>query len=118
MSEKQGRKPTGRVNYIWVMAAMYLLYLAYKLFSGLWKGDAENPLVNVAGGLVFAVSAALMLLREWRAYQYGKAHIDDPETWSDEPEEEEKLEEAPESPSLEESAEADADGDERKEGSE
>ena len=85
MSGNQGRKPTGRVNYIWVMAAMYLLYLTYNLFSGLWKGDVENPLVNVIGGAVFAVAAVLMLLREWRAYQYGKEHIDDPETWSDEP---------------------------------
>lgn len=85
MSGNQGRKPTGRVNYIWVMAAMYLLYLTYNLFSGLWKGDAENPLVNVIGGAVFAVAAVLMLLREWRAYQYSKEHIDDPETWSDEP---------------------------------
>lgn len=86
MSGKQGRKPTGRVNYIWVLAAMYLLYVAYQLFTNLIRGVAERPWVNVAGGLVFAAAAALMLLREWRAYQYGKEHIDDPETWSDEPE--------------------------------
>ena len=109
MSGKEGRKPTGKVNYIWVLAAMYLLYLAYKLFGGLWKGDAENLLVNVGGGVLFAVSAALMLLREWRAYQYGLAHKDDPETWSDEPledaapeEEARALEEAPESDGGEE----------------
>ena len=121
MSEKQGKMPTGRVNYIWVMAGMYLLYLAYKLFGGLWKGDADRPWVNVVGGLVFAGSAMLMFLREWRAYQYGKAHIDDPETWSDEFEEEEQSEEqskeSPEVPPLEESP-ADPDKDERKEGGE
>lgn len=88
MSEKQGRKPTGRVNYIWVLAAGYLIYLAYKLFSGLWKGDAENVLMNLIGGVVFLAAAVWMLLREWRAYQYGKAHIDDPSTWSDDLEEE------------------------------
>jgi threonine/homoserine/homoserine lactone efflux protein len=42
MSGKQGRKPTGRVNYIWILAGGYLFYLAYQLFSGLWEGDAEN----------------------------------------------------------------------------
>ena len=45
-------------------------------------------MLNVAGGVVFAVAAALMLLREWRAYRYGQEHIDDPESWSDEPVEE------------------------------
>ena len=63
-------------------------------------------------GLVFAGSAVLMFLREWRAYQYGKAHIDDPETWSDEFEEEEQSKESPEVPPLEESP-ADPDKDER-----
>ena len=86
MSGKQGRKPTGRVNYIWVAAAAYLLFVAYQLFSRLWKGEAESLAVNLIGGAVFAVAAVLLLLREWRAYQYGLAHKDDPETWSDEPE--------------------------------
>lgn len=92
MSGKQGRKPTGRVNYIWVMAAMYLLYVSYQLFSRIWKGEAESLPLNIAGGVVFLASAVLLILREWRAYQYGKAHIDDPETWSDEPEEDGALE--------------------------
>ena len=118
MSGKQGRKPTGRVNYIWVMAGMYLLYLAYKLFVGLWKGDADRPWVNVLGGLVFAVAAVLLMLREWRAYQYGKAHIDDPETWSDEPEEEAQIPATPEVSSLEQPVETDLDEVERKEGTE
>ncbi|MCI6055156.1 hypothetical protein [Dysosmobacter sp.] len=104
MSGKQGRKPTGRVNYIWVLAGGYLIYLSYQLFSGLWKGDAENPVLNVAGGVVFAVAAALMLLREWRAYRYGQEHIDDPESWSDEP-----VEEADQAaPALEEAPDGDA----------
>ncbi len=88
MSGKQERKPTGRVNYIWILAGGYLFYLAYQLFSGLWKGDAENPVLNIAGGVVFTVAAVLMYLREWRAYRYGLAHKDDPSTWSDEPQEE------------------------------
>ena len=95
MSGKQGRKPTGRVNYIWVLAAMYLLYVAYQLLSRVWKGEAENLPLNIVGGLVFLAAAALLVLREWRAYQYGKAHIDDPETWSDEPYEDGEPEAAP-----------------------
>ena len=100
MSEKQGRKPTGRVNYIWVLAAMYLLYVAYQLFSRAWKGEAESLPLNIVGGVVFLAAAVLLVLREWRAYQYGKAHIDDPETWSDDPLEDEEAEAAP---ALEES---------------
>lgn len=73
MSGKQGRKPTGRVNYIWVLAAMYLLYVAYQLFSRAWKGEAENLPLNIVGGVVFLAAAVLLVLREWRAYQYGKA---------------------------------------------
>ena len=112
MSGEQKRKPTGKVNYIWVLAAGYLLYIAYKLFSGLWNGEAERLWVNVLGGSVFAVAAVLMLLREWRAYQYGLAHKDDPETWSDEPEEDgtpetdaPAPEEAPEPDGIEEEGE-------------
>lgn len=95
MSGKQGRKPTGRVNYIWVAAAAYLLFVAFQLFSRMWSGQAEDPLVNIGGGVVFTVAAVFLLLREWRAYQYGLAHKDDPETWSDEPAEAAAPEEAP-----------------------
>lgn len=27
-----------------------------------------------------------MLWREWKAYRYGVEHIDDPDSWTDEPE--------------------------------
>lgn len=67
MSGKQGRKPTGRVNYIWVLAAMYLLYVAYQLFSRAWKGEAESLPLNIVGGVVFLAAAVLLVLREWRA---------------------------------------------------
>ena len=42
MSGKQKRKPTGKVNYIWVLAAGYLIYVAYKLFGRVWSGEAES----------------------------------------------------------------------------
>lgn len=34
-----------------------------------------------------------MLWREWKAYRYGVEHMDDPDSWSDEPEQTEKAEE-------------------------
>ena len=33
-----------------------------------------------------------MLWREWKAYRYGVEHMDDPDSWSDEPEQMEKTE--------------------------
>ncbi len=52
-------------------------------------------MLNVAGGVVFTVAAALKLLREGRAYRYGQEHINEPETWADEPLEEAGGEEPP-----------------------
>lgn len=82
------KKQTGRVNYIWILAGGYLLYLAFQLVKSMADGDAGSPVVSVIGAVVFTAAAVLLFLREWKAYQYGKAHIDDPETWSDESAEE------------------------------
>lgn len=76
-------KQTGRVNYIWVLAGGYLLYLAGKLIVLLWKGEGGSGIVGVLSAMVFAGVGGALLYREWKAYQYGKAHIDDPETWND-----------------------------------
>lgn len=35
---KYNPNQTGRVNYIWVLAGGYLIYLAYKLLRGLFLG--------------------------------------------------------------------------------
>ena len=89
--EKQtGPKQTGRVNFIWILAGIYLLYTAYELLSRRLKGQADNWLVNVGGGLLFLAAACFLFLREWKAYQYGKAHKDDPESWSNDDDGEEK----------------------------
>jgi hypothetical protein len=34
------------------------------------------------GGIVFVLVGAFLLLREWKAYRYGQAHIDDPTSWN------------------------------------
>ncbi len=83
MSNNTNRQPQrGSVNYVWVLGGGYLLYTAIRLFQRLWTGETETVALNVIGGGFFAVVGALMLWREWRAYQYGKAHMDDPESWT------------------------------------
>lgn len=86
--DKQGpeKKQTGRVNYIMVLAGGYLLYTAYQLFRGLKA--TEHILLSVCGGVVFAAFGGWLIWREWKAYQYGLKHIDDPESWSDDDPEE------------------------------
>lgn len=91
----KNNRQTGRVNYIWVLAGGYLWYLAAKIVGTMWKGEAGSGIIGVLAAVVFAGVGSALLYREWKAYQYGKAHIDDPETWSDAPEE---LDEKPEEP--------------------
>ena len=71
MAQHDGNKQRGWVNYFRVLAGGYLLYLAYQLMKGIWDGTAETVALNAAAGAVFAA-----------AYQYAKAHKDDPDSWS------------------------------------
>ena len=67
--KKQKQEQTGQVNFVWALAGGYLIYLGGKLLYsgvGFW-----------------------LLRREWKAYQFGAAHKDDPSTWNDDPVEEE-----------------------------
>lgn len=83
---KNDKKQTGRVNYFMVIAGSYLIYLAYQLFRDAIKGEMTELWLSIGAGVLFTVVGALLLLREWKAYKYGQEHIDDPETWSDDPE--------------------------------
>ena len=80
--ENKEQKQRGWVNYFRVLAGGYLLYLAYRLMRGIWDGTAEMTALNAVGGAAFAVAGALILWREWKAYQYARAHKDDPDTWT------------------------------------
>ena len=86
MDKKPEKKQSGRVNYIWVLAGGYLIYLAYKLIRGLFAGEDVNLLFAIPSIVAFLVVGGLVLLREWKAYKYGMDHIDDPDSWSDEDE--------------------------------
>lgn len=81
------KKQTGKVNYIWVLAGGYLLYLALQLLLGVFTGRSDTPAIGIAGGVVFIAAGGALICREWKAYKFGRDHIDDPTTWSDDPDE-------------------------------
>ena len=78
------KKRTGKVNYVWVLAGGYLLYLAAQMFLNVIRGTSDSPAVGIGGGILFLAVGGWLLWREWSAYQYGAKHKDDPSTWSDE----------------------------------
>ena len=82
MKQTSGKKRRGSVNYIWVLGACYLLYVAVQLGRRLFSGETDNPALNAGGLVVFTAAGVFMLWREWRAYRYGLSHKDDPDTWS------------------------------------
>lgn len=82
MKQTSGKKRRGSVNYIWVLGGCYLLYVAVQLGRRLFSGQTDSPALNLGGLVVFGAAGALMLWREWRAYRYGLAHKDDPDTWT------------------------------------
>lgn len=84
MKNRPEKKQTGRVNYVPALAGVYLLYLAYKLFRDAYTSETDIPGIAVVSGIVFAAIGGFLVYREWKAYQYGAAHIDDPSTWNDE----------------------------------
>lgn len=87
-------KKSGKVNYVWVLAGGYLLYLAAQLLFNVIRGTSDSPAVGIGGGVAFAAIGGWLLWREWSAYQYGAKHKDDPSTWSDEEPEEDSGEES------------------------
>lgn len=84
MSNKPEKKQTGKVNYIWVLAGGYLVYLAYGQIKGVIRGETDLPIVGILSGIVFILVGGGVLLREWKAYKFGVDHIEDPSTWSNE----------------------------------
>ena len=83
---EQKKKPRGTVNYVWVLAGGYLVYLAFQLLRGVFNRETDYPAVGIIGGAAFAAFGGWMLWREWKTYKFAMDHKDDPTTWNDEPE--------------------------------
>ena len=88
--KKQKQEQTGQVNFVWALAGGYLIYLGGKLLYSLYRdGAGSSPvLVVIPAAAVFIGVGFWLLRREWKAYQFGAAHKDDPSTWNDDPVEE------------------------------
>ena len=82
MSQNDQNKQRGSVNYAWVLAGGYLIFTAIKIFKIIIAGQSDAPVAGTIGGIVFVLVGAFLLLREWKAYRYGQAHIDDPTSWN------------------------------------
>ena len=89
--KKQKQEQTGQVNFVWALAGGYLIYLGGKLLYSLYRDGADSTpiLVVIPAAAVFIGVGFWLLRREWKAYQFGAAHKDDPSTWNDDPVEEE-----------------------------
>ena len=89
--KKQKQEQTGQVNFVWALAGGYLIYLGGKLLYGLYRDGADSTpiLVVIPAAAVFIGVGCWLLRREWKAYQFGAAHKDDPSPWNDDPVEEE-----------------------------
>ncbi|MDO4315641.1 MAG: hypothetical protein Q4C45_07665 [Oscillospiraceae bacterium] len=81
----EDKKPKRRFSYVWPLAGLYLLYLAYQMVRDVWNGATAYPAMAIAGAAAFAAIGGFLLWREWKTYQYDLAHKDDPSTWSDDP---------------------------------
>ena len=101
MSQNDQNKQRGSVNYAWVLAGGYLIFTAIKIFKIIIAGQSDAPVAGTIGGIVFVLVGAFLLLREWKAYKFGVEHIDDPDTWSDDEEEDKELAQLMESSKLE-----------------
>lgn len=84
--KKENKQQSANVNYIWVLAGGYLVYMGGDLLYNLWKGNTDlTPLLLIPAALLFIAVGGLLLRREGKAYKYAMEHKDDPSTWSDEP---------------------------------
>ena len=98
---ENNQKQTGKVNIVRALAAIYLLFLAFRMLRSVVKGETGMVAVSIAGALVFAVVGGYLAYCEWKAYRFGLAHKDDPETWNDDPDLPEPAGEKPEEENFE-----------------
>ena len=78
------KKGPRKVNYVWVLAGGYLIYLGGKLLWECYKNVNANPVICVIAGIIFMVVGGLVIRREWFVYRNS---IQNPETDEEEAEE-------------------------------
>ena len=61
-----------KLNYVWVLAGVYLLYLGGKLGYDLITGAAELQIWKFFIAAIFLAIGAFLCLREWKLYKTGK----------------------------------------------
>lgn len=68
---KKKDKGPRMVNYAWVLAGIYLMYLAGELIISAVKGTATNFVINILAAVLFLAAGVYLCLREWNIYRYG-----------------------------------------------
>lgn len=58
-----------RSNVLWIVAGLYLLYLAWSLGKGVMQGESTGTalIVSVIAGVVFAAAGAVLLIKAFRS---------------------------------------------------
>lgn len=106
---ENNQKQTGKVNIVRALAAIYLLFLAFRMLRTVANGQTDMVAVSVVAALIFAAVGGYLAYCEWKAYRFGLEHKDDPETWNDDPDMLESAGEEPET-ELEETFEFEEEG--------
>lgn len=82
---ENNKEQTGKVNIVRALAAIYLLFLAFRMLRSVVKGETSMVALSVVAALVFAAVGGYLAYCEWKAYRFGLEHKEDPETWNDDP---------------------------------
>ena len=69
-NEKKEKGPR-QVNYLWVLAGGYLVYLGGELIYGVIKGESTLKFFGILAAVVFILVGGWLCLREWKIYRYG-----------------------------------------------
>lgn len=69
--KKKEEKGPRQVNYLWVLAGGYLMYLGGELIYGVIKGESTLEFFGILAAVVFFLVGGWLCLREWRIYRYG-----------------------------------------------
>lgn len=69
-NEKKEKGPR-QVNYLWVLAGGYLVYLGGELIYDVIKGESTLEFFGILAAVVFILVGGWLCLREWKIYRYG-----------------------------------------------